>query len=1016
MLRRAGLKSLALSLWLCRLAAAQAPEPLRVATPVERAIRPKELQSYQLHLDSGQLLYVTARQSGADIVLSVSRPDGVEMARSDLSNGSFGLETIAILAPVAGNYGVSVRGDGPWPEGARYVLRVEAVRNPGPGDDDLLSSHAALFAAERHRHEGTAAARAQALEEYARAEPYFERTGQFELVADLMTTRGLILARTGRPREALPLFERSLEAYRRAGNRDRQANVLNNLGGMHNLLGDLDQAMKSFSEAAAIWQDLGNTALASIVANNIASLYSDQGRWSDAIAWRKRALATQLQVGDRRNAAMTAANLGLAYLVTRDQRTAREALQQALDLAHPFHDTSMGVALSGLGTSALYQDNPREALPWFEQALAVFRAVGDRRQESRALADLADTRERLGEIAQSSALLADCLSIARPTGDQGVIGECLLRQARVTADSGRPADGLRIALDAAAAFRKAGNAFNEIRALEAAGDAAFQAGNLAEALLETDAAIARAEQLRAGLNEEQNRSFYFARRQDAFHQRIEILMALGRQAEALETSERGRARSMLDMLSEAGPAIRQGVDPALVEREHALAATLNAKGARLLTRPNDADLRKEVDALEGEYQDVRAAIRRSSPRYAALEQPRPLTVPEIQRDLLREGEVLLEYSLGDRRSYLWAVRRDGVAAWPLPPRAQIETAVAKVRELLAAHAAKAREADRALPAAAAELSRMVLGPAADSLGASRLGIVPDGALQNVPFPMLPDPAANGAPLIAGHEVVLLPSISAVAILRRETDRPPAARTLAVFADPVFNHADSRLNGKSANAARPSENTRLLLHLGASAPASDTPLAIPRLPFTAREAQRILAVAHGTRTFAATGFDASREAATGSRLSDYRYIHFATHGYLDVERPLLSALVLAQFDRQGKPVDGFLRVADVYNMRLSADLVVLSACQTGLGQEVRGEGLMGLTRAFLYAGAPRVIVSLWNVNDEATADLMAAFYRGLLREGRTPAAALRAAQIELSARKRWQSPYYWAAFVQQGEWR
>ena len=116
------------------------------------------------------------------------------------------------------------------------------------------------------------------------------------------------------------------------------------------------------------------------------------------------------------------------------------------------------------------------------------------------------------------------------------------------------------------------------------------------------------------------------------------------------------------------------------------------------------------------------------------------------------------------------------------------------------------------------------------------------------------------------------------------------------------------------------------------------------------------------------------------------------------------------------MDGFLGVADVYNARLSADLVVLSGCQTGLGQEVRGEGLMGLTRAFLYAGAPRVIVSLWNVNDEATAELMATFYRGLLRDGKTPAAALTAAQREMRARKRWESPYYWAAFVQHGEWR
>jgi CHAT domain-containing protein len=1029
MARSAGGKAVLAVFWLCCWAGAQAPEVLREGTQVERAIQPKEVHRYPIHLDAGEVLHVTARQAGADIVLALLRPDGAEMARSDLPNGRFGTETVAVRAPAAGDYTVSVTGGGgPWPEGSRYELRVAALHHPAAGDEELLAAHEALSAAERHRREGTAAARAQALDEYARAEPFFERSGQAELAADLMTARGLILARTGRPRDALPLFERALAEYRRDGNRDRQANVLNNLGGMRDLLGDLDQAMRSYEEASAIWETLGNTAFTPIVWNNIASLYADQGRWSDSIAWRKRALDRQLQLGDRRNAASTAANLGLAYLVTRDRRTAHDALQQALDLARPFHETSMGLALDGLGANALVQGDAAAAVPWFEQALAVFRAAGDRRQESRTLAYLAEARERLGDRGQAVSLLAEGLALARPTGDQTLIGECLLGQAHVISGSGEPADGLRIALEAAAAFRKAGNAYNEIRALEAAGEAALQSGNLDEALRQTDAAIERAEQLRSGLSEEQNRTFYFARRQDAFHQKIEILMALGRPADALETSERGRARSMLDLLSEAGTAIREGVDPALVQRERDVVAILNAKGARLLTRPNDADLRQEIDALESQYQDVRAAIRRSSPKYAAIEQPRPLTVAEIQRDLLREGELLLEYSLGERRSYLWAIGPDRVQVWPLAPRAEIERAAAKVRELLAARTVNPRletpdekrrriaQADRALPAAAAELSRLILGPAAEFLGTSRLGIVPDGALQNVPFAMLPDPAsANGAPLIGRHEVVLLPSISALAILRRETGRPPASQTLAIFADPVFNRADSRLTGKTA-APSPSEDTRLLQHLGTSTATAEAALDIPRLPYTAREAERILAVARGKPVFAATGFDASREAATGGQLSGYRYIHFATHGYLDTERPSLSALVLAQFDRQGKPVDGFLRVADVYNLRLSADLVVLSACQTGLGQEVRGEGLMGLTRAFLYAGAPRVIVSLWNVNYEATAELMAAFYRGLLRDGRTPAAALRAAQMELRAHKRWESPYYWAAFVQHGEWR
>jgi CHAT domain-containing protein len=351
---------------------------------------------------------------------------------------------------------------------------------------------------------------------------------------------------------------------------------------------------------------------------------------------------------------------------------------------------------------------------------------------------------------------------------------------------------------------------------------------------------------------------------------------------------------------------------------------------------------------------------------------------------------------------LWAVSKTGVNAWELPPRARIETAARNLLQLVTSRAATPVEA------ASRELSDLTLAPAASALAGKRLLIVPDGALQQIPFAMLPIPGSP-EPLVTAHEIVFLPSASALAVLRNEMKgRQPAPKTLAVFADPVFEATD---------AAPSPDATRILEHLadtGSGTPAAT--LKIPRLPFTAVEADQILRVAGGSGNWKATGYQASRAAALSGQLSQYRYLHFATHGVLDSERPSLSALVLSQVDENHKPLDGFLRVNDIYNTRISADLVVLSACQTGLGKDVRGEGLMGLTRAFFYAGAPRVVVSLWNVNDRATADLMTLLYRGILRQGKSPAAALRAAQLELRKQKRWESPYYWAAFVQHGEWK
>ncbi len=283
-----------------------------------------------------------------------------------------------------------------------------------------------------------------------------------------------------------------------------------------------------------------------------------------------------------------------------------------------------------------------------------------------------------------------------------------------------------------------------------------------------------------------------------------------------------------------------------------------------------------------------------------------------------------------------------------------------------------------------------------------------------------------------HEIVNLPSASALVLIRREAaGRRTAPKTLAVLADPVFEAGDPRLaaarkkaspNGliasvrsseSSSAALLPSELARSVRSFQSNRSGRD---GFDRLAFSNEEAEFITMLAPKSSTLKATGFEANRQLASSGELSRYRIVHFATHGLINSEYPELSGLVLSLVDENGKPQDGFLRMSEIFNLRLPADLVVLSACQTALGKEIKGEGLVGLTRGFMYAGAERVVASLWQVDDQATAQLMRHFYRGMLKDGLRPAAALRAAQIEMSRISRWSSPYYWAGFVIQGEWK
>ena len=489
----------------------------------------------------------------------------------------------------------------------------------------------------------------------------------------------------------------------------------------------------------------------------------------------------------------------------------------------------------------------------------------------------------------------------------------------------------------------------------------------------------------------------------------------------------------MQLLSEAGGKIRHGIDPSLLERKQALAQSIDAKAQSQMellsgkhTEEEAEAARKELSALTNELEQLEGRIRESSPQFTALVQPVPLGLEEIQEKILDRDTLLLEYSLGEERSFVWAVTPDAIKSFELPKRAVIEPAARRVYELLTARTISVpREtleqrrqrlelADAEYVKASAILSRMILGPAATELKDKRLLIVSDGVLQYIPFAGLPDPA-DTQPLIVAHEVVMTPSASVVGLLRQETaNRKPASKMIAVLADPVFSNDDPRVAAARLGRPAPIQKDTPVVALRSG---SDTGLdGLRRLRFSRQEADAIARLAGSDAKLEAIDFAANRKLATSGELGQYRVVHFATHGIINNSHPELSGIVLSLVDEKGQPQNGFLRLYDLYNLKLSADLVVLSACQTALGKEIRGEGLVGLTRGFMYAGAPRVIASLWQIDDRASAEFMKRFYEAMLSQKLRPAAALRAAQVSMSHDPRWRGPHYWAAFTLQGEWK
>ncbi len=431
-----------------------------------------------------------------------------------------------------------------------------------------------------------------------------------------------------------------------------------------------------------------------------------------------------------------------------------------------------------------------------------------------------------------------------------------------------------------------------------------------------------------------------------------------------------------------------------------------------------------ISAARGTAQSRQGPPAQASPPPSAGGPQRTVNPNTVNQDTL-----LLEYRLGEEGSILWAVTRDSIDAYDLPSRTLIEQAAQQVIDLLTARLPRENETNREaferalktktrLPAALEELSRMILGPVLGKLHRQRVLIVADGSLHFLPFAVLPK--GKSVPLLQDHELVYLQSASVLEMIRRrESRRSPAPKRLVLFADPVFEREDPRFQTQNSELAGGTQlsvrdTTRSAVLTESLTSRLGT---LRRLRFARQEADAIWASLTDEEKLSSRtilGFEADQAAALRPELAQYQYLHFATHGLLDNEHPDLSGIALSMLNRQGQAQDGFLRLIEIYNLRLNAELVTLSACETGLGKQVNGEGIINLTRGFLHAGASRVLVSLWKVDDRASARLMGRVYEGIFREKLSPAAALRKAQLSLRQDAAMTDPFFWAAFVLHGE--
>ncbi len=1085
------------------------PELLKSGESFQGTIAPGQSHAYAIDLSAGQYLHLEVEMERIDLTVRLLSPEGTELERREnlVENSSIPL---SFVAPASGTYRVEIRQPiGPDEkhsgkvkvEVARntqiktYTIKVDRLRPSEPDDhkDDQkrITAEHADSAGDKLRAEGTGPSRHEAVTQYEAALTLWTDLADQPRQADTLSGIGRTYYDLGDMNKALEFWNRELTVRQALGHPDDEGNVLGSIASVYSRLGDRQKALEYFSQSVEKLRAAGDKVSEGTALSSIGNTYFGLGQVRKALEYYDQALPLQHGLGSPSAEGATLGNMGIAYSALGQPQKALDYSRQALQLALAAGDldgqaatltsiaslywqlgdwdhalenqksaveltkksgnrTFEAMILNNMGTTYRGLGDLDSALKCHEEALPILHDVG-LPNEATALQNIGHVYRDKGESQKAIDYYQQALKLYQARGNKRAIAQDFADTGEASLLLGQTGQALENWGEALPLAHASGDRILEASVLTGMARAHIAEGKLDEAQASLDSALAMTESLRTAWVGADLRASYSSTVRDRYQLQIELLMLQHHDSQAFEASERARARSLLELLSESHADIRQGVDSALLAQEQSLETDLRLKSEQRI-RSQNAALDKDIEGLTVQYREVEAQIRTRSPRYAALTQPQPLTLDEIQKQILDPDTLLLEYSLGEDRSFLWAVTSNSFHTYELPVRKKLESAA----RLAYAQMSASQASGETEQGAALALSRTLLGPVAADLGKKRLVVVAEGALQYIPFAALPTPASAahrnspagpGVPLVADHEIVSLPSASTVALLRRETEgRAPAVKLAMVLADPVFSKDDPRVgqsgggevsknpnqrssaaepsgrasasnsasNSASGSASNSDELERAELS-ERSAKESGLPV-FDRLRASRREAETIVELAGKNNAVEELDFDSSRETATSDALGQYRIIHIATHGLLNSRNPELSGLVFSLVDRQGKPQNGFLEAQDIYNLKLGADLVVLSACQTALGKEIRGEGLVGLTRAFMYAGVPRVVASLWKVPDQATTELMQKFYRGILQQGLEPAAALRAAQYSMWKEPRRSAPYYWAGFTLQGEWK
>jgi CHAT domain-containing protein/Tfp pilus assembly protein PilF len=826
--------------------------------------------------------------------------------------------------------------------------------------------------------------------------------GHREWIARTLAGLFRVTARAGNTDLALQYGWEAVSLIREWGDLEYAAIWVANIGGVYHRRGELAEALRCYRQSVDLARGGRDNLDEAFGIRAIGVAYQDMGDYFQALRYGEESLKIFEQMGDKYRWGAGIGNIGIIHALLGDYPTALRYTAQSYRSGIEHEDIGEQQRNDLVfGDLYLRMREPRKALPYLQEALALHETVGTVPFQIEAKVGIAVAWRRLLQPGRALPYLQEALATAREKQLSDSQANALVEMGWSYLDLNeldRAGTEFQQSLEIT---ERAGFPELIVDAHRGLAEIARRKQQYRGALQHLEGAIDRIETVRGRIPTPELQTGFVRENSRLYEDAVYILSLLHNRdpkraydRQAFAYSERGRARVFLDLMADSKVKVAKGLTPDQMRDREALARALSEAMKAGMDR-DSAQSRQAVAGAEQKLIDWDTAVRLSNPRYYELQHPEPYDARKAQALAADSNAAVLEYALGPRRSLVWVITRSGVKMIGLPPRREIEKDVAALRNIIAHHPESGDFDTWREPAR--RLYRELIQPALPWIaGQKRLVVVPDGILHYLPFEAL---LGNEDRLVAeDFTLAYAPSVSVFGALRQRPAAPQRRKELLAYGDPVFST-------KAEAVAASQAIVRGVYKAGR--------YSFPPLPNTRQEVIQISQLFRPDRRKIRLGAEATESSVKAERLTDYRRLHFASHAVVDEAFPSRSGIVLSLVNTRDE--DGILRMNEIFNLDLNAETVVVSACQTGLGKIVRGEGMIGLTRAFLYAGTSRVVVSLWEVNDLATPELMKAFYRGM-KDGVAPSDALRQAKLAMlrSGVAAYRHPYFWAAFVGVGE--